>query len=107
MTGSAAPFSSDATPAAPDAALRFSRYAQRLLTARPALAAEIEHAAAGPWIRGAMGTFLAERRCDDDVHLAAALRELRARVLLRTAARDLAGRAPLDEVVATMSDLAE
>ena len=36
-----------------------------------------------------------------------ALRELRNRVLLRVMARDLSGRADLEEVCATMSDLAE
>jgi glutamate-ammonia-ligase adenylyltransferase len=54
-----------------------------------------------------MREFLAARDLGDDGRLAAALRELRARVLLRVAARDLAGLAPLDEIVATMSDLAE
>ena len=54
-----------------------------------------------------MRTFLAGRAGDDPAALATALRELRARVFLRVAARDLAGLAPLAEVVATMSDLAE
>jgi glutamate-ammonia-ligase adenylyltransferase len=54
-----------------------------------------------------MRGFLAARDTSDDARLARALRELRARVWLRVAARDLAGLAPLAEVVGTMSDLAE
>src|SRR5262245_40214188 len=87
--------------------LEYSRYAARLLAARPALAAEIEQAAQGPWTAAAMRDFLAGRDLAADAALAAALRELRARVLLRVAARDLAGLAPLAEVIGTMSDLAE
>ena len=54
-----------------------------------------------------MREFLAARDTADDARLAAALRELRVRVWLRVAARDLAGLAPLAQVVGTMSDLAE
>ena len=84
-----------------------SRYAARLLAARPALAAEVEQATQRSWTAAAMREFLAGRDLAADAALAAALRELRARVLLRVAARDLAGFAPLVEVVGTMSDLAE
>ena len=59
------------------------------------------------WTAAAMREFLAGHDLAADAALAAALRELRARVLLRVAARDLAGLAPLAEVVGTMSDLAE
>jgi glutamate-ammonia-ligase adenylyltransferase len=105
VTGSAEPLRSAAPT--PRAALAFSPFARRLLEARPALGEELERAAAGPWNAASMREFLAGRDIDDDGRLAAALRELRARVLLRVAVRDLAGLAPLDEVVATMSDLAE
>jgi glutamate-ammonia-ligase adenylyltransferase len=44
---------------------------------------------------------------DDEAALKRRLRRLRNRVVLRVMARDLAGRAPLDEVCATMSELAE
>jgi glutamate-ammonia-ligase adenylyltransferase len=93
--------------AAPHDALRFSRFAQRLLAARPALETEIEAAVASGWSAAAMRSFLSERDTVDPVALGAALRELRSRVLLRVAARDLSGLAPLAEVVGTMSDLAE
>jgi glutamate-ammonia-ligase adenylyltransferase len=91
----------------PREALGFSRFARRLLEARPALGEEVDQAAAGPWSAASMQAFLARRDLADDARLAAALRELRARVLLRVAVRDLGGLASLDEVVATMSDLAE
>jgi glutamate-ammonia-ligase adenylyltransferase len=102
VTGSAEP-----APPAPRAALVFSRFARRLLEARPALWEEVDQAGVAPWTAERMRGFLAARDLGDDGRLAAALRELRARVLLRVAARDLAGLAALDEVVATMSDLAE
>jgi glutamate-ammonia-ligase adenylyltransferase len=103
VNGSAEPLRS----ASPRAALALSRFARRLLEARPALEAEVEQATAGPWDGARMRAFLAARDLGDDARLAAALRELRARVLLRVAVRDLAGLAPLAEVMAAMSDLAE
>jgi glutamate-ammonia-ligase adenylyltransferase len=99
--------SGPADPQPPQAVLAWSRFAARLLAARPALAAEVEQAAGGTWHAAAMREFLAARDTDDDARLAGALRELRARVWLRVAARDLGGLAPLAEVVGTMSDLAE
>ena len=87
--------------------LACSRYAARLLAARPALATEVEQAAGAGWTAAAMREFLAGHDLAADAALAAALRELRARVLLRVAVRDLAGLAPLAEVVGTMSGLAE
>jgi glutamate-ammonia-ligase adenylyltransferase len=99
--------SGPADPHPPQAVLAWSRFAARLVAARPALAAEIEQAAGGTWQAAAMREFLAARDTGDDVRLAASLRELRARVWLRVAARDLAGIAALGEVVGTMSDLAE
>jgi [glutamine synthetase] adenylyltransferase / [glutamine synthetase]-adenylyl-L-tyrosine phosphorylase len=91
----------------PRAALNWSRFAQRLVAARPALNEEIEQANVGGWNAESMGAFLAGEDIADATKLASRLRELRARVLLRVALRDLAGLAPLGEVVATMSDLAE
>jgi len=95
----------DASP--PHEVLACSRYAARLLAVRPALAEEIERAAGGTWTAAAMRELLATRDTADAARLAAALRELRARVWLRVAARDLAGLAPLAEVTGAMSDLAE
>jgi glutamate-ammonia-ligase adenylyltransferase len=82
--------------------LSLSRWAQRMLSARPALAAEL--AAPQPFTRAAMQDAL-DRTSDDT--LRASLRRLRNRVLLRVMARDLAGLASLEEVCATMSELAE
>ncbi len=88
-------------------ALAGSRYAARLLAARPALGAEVEQAVTSTWTATSMREFLAAHDFADDAALAAALRELRGRVFLRVAARDLGGLAPLAEVVGTMTDLAE
>jgi glutamate-ammonia-ligase adenylyltransferase len=91
----------------PALALRWSRFAQRLLAARPQLADEVEAAHGTGWTAAGMRAFLAGRDTAEPGSLASALRELRARVMLRVAARDLAGLAPLAEVTGTMSDLAE
>ena len=54
-----------------------------------------------------MAAALAGAAADDEPGFKRRLRRLRNRVLLRVMARDLAGRAALDEVCAAMSDLAE
>jgi glutamate-ammonia-ligase adenylyltransferase len=81
--------------------IRVSRFAQRVLGAHPALAAELADPA--PFTRAEMLNALADGGDD----LKRRLRLLRNRVLLRVMARDLSGRADLDEVCGTMSDLAE
>src|ERR1039458_5200319 len=84
-----------------------SRYAQRLAQARPELfqtaLATIEQAIDAE----AMRAFLAAQPAGDEAELKRALRQLRQQVMLRVLLRDLSGRAPLSEVVASMSDLAE
>jgi len=85
--------------------LLLSRYAARLLEARPELAAELAEPA--PFGREEMARALADSRGDDETALRARLRRLRNRVLLRVMARDLAGHANLGEVCGTMSALAE
>ena len=82
-----------------------SRYAARLLGARPELAAETT--SSRPFTRAEMAQALEGSAGDDESALKRRLRRLRQRVLLRVMARDLAGSAPLEEVCATMSDLAE
>src|SRR5437867_3795771 len=82
-----------------------SRYAARLLAARPELAAELIDPAA--FSRDEMAHVLAGAQHDDEAGLKRRLRQLRQRVLLRVMARDLTGRADLAEVCGTMSDLAE
>ena len=85
--------------------IALSRYAGRLLAARPELAAEL--ASPAPFGREEMARALAEPGVTSDENFKRLLRRLRQRVLLRVMARDLAGRAGLDEVCAAMSDLAE
>jgi glutamate-ammonia-ligase adenylyltransferase len=80
--------------------LGLSRFARRLLEAHPELAAEVQDPV--PFTRAQMLNAL-EAPGDDKRRL----RELRNRVLLRVMARDLSARAGLEEVCATMSDLAE
>ena len=87
------------------ALLAHSRYAQRVLAARPELAAEL--AAPQPFGREEMARALAGAERDDEAALQRRLRRLRQQVLLRVMARDLAGDAGLAEVCAAMSDLAE
>jgi glutamate-ammonia-ligase adenylyltransferase len=83
--------------------IRLSRFAQRLLAAQPGLAAEL--AAPTPFTRHEMLNAL--RGAADDEALKRSLRRLRNQVLLRVMARDLSGRADLDEVCGAMTDLAE
>jgi glutamate-ammonia-ligase adenylyltransferase len=82
--------------------IRLSRFAARVLSARPELAAELEEPA--PFSRAEMMNALT---ATDDDALKRDMRQLRNRVLLRIMARDLAGHAKLDEVCGTMTDLAE
>ena len=82
-----------------------SRYASRVLTAHPEWRAELADAA--PFARAGMAAALAGAAGGDEAALMRRLRELRQRVVLRVMARDLCGRANLDEVCGTMSDLAE
>src|SRR5438445_2323953 len=82
-----------------------SRYAARLLAARPELTAELVDPAA--FSRDEMAHALALAQHDDEASLKRHLRHLRQRVVLRVMARDLSRRANLDEVCGAMSDLAE
>jgi [glutamine synthetase] adenylyltransferase / [glutamine synthetase]-adenylyl-L-tyrosine phosphorylase len=91
----------------PASALRFSRFARRLCAAHPDLGEEVEKALDAGWSAEAMRAFISAAPIDDEVALGTALRRLRQRVMLRLAVRDLANLAPLDEVMATTSDLAE
>ena len=87
--------------------LRFSRFAERLLAARPELEEELGQAADGQWTAVSMRSFLKSQNPGDESALRAALRRLRQRVMLRVLARDLGGIAGLDEVCGAMSALAE
>jgi glutamate-ammonia-ligase adenylyltransferase len=81
-----------------------SRYAVRVLAARPELATELARPArfAGDEMRAAL-----DGAGSTEAALKRALRRLRERVLLRVMARDLSGDADLEEVCSTMSELAE
>ncbi|MGH8713362.1 MAG: bifunctional [glutamate--ammonia ligase]-adenylyl-L-tyrosine phosphorylase/[glutamate--ammonia-ligase] adenylyltransferase [Casimicrobiaceae bacterium] len=88
------------------AAYEFSRYAQRLRVADPALCASVESELDRrmAWqARDVAGL----AQAPDAAALAMALRRLRQRVFLRVLLRDLTGRADLYEVCATMTRLAE
>jgi [glutamine synthetase] adenylyltransferase / [glutamine synthetase]-adenylyl-L-tyrosine phosphorylase len=89
--------------------LTLSRYAVERLAAHPEWARELADPA--PFARADMAQALAATfetaSENDEAAFKRGLRELRARVLLRVMARDLAGRAGLAEVCGTMSDLAE
>jgi glutamate-ammonia-ligase adenylyltransferase len=86
-------------------ATRLSRYAKRLIEAEPALG--LDTGVERPFSAGEMRAALVELPSADDDGLRRALRMLRKRVMLRLVARDLAGLAPLDEVLATTTALAE
>ncbi len=83
----------------------YSRYLERLLVADPGILTPdtLEH----PWDGPGMQAELAAAGITDDRTLGRALRRLRQRVMARLIARDLSCRATLDEVVATVTTLAE
>jgi glutamate-ammonia-ligase adenylyltransferase len=86
-------------------AARLSRYAQRLLEAEPAL--ELDARTEQPFSAAEMRAFIEAQPSGDDDALKRALRALRKRVMLRLIARDLGGLAPLAEVTASATALAE
>ena len=85
--------------------LRHSRYAQRLLLARPELAAELQTGLLLSFERAEMLADIGTPA--DEAALSKALRRLRQRVLLRLLLRDLGGLADFAEVARTMTTLAE
>lgn len=86
-------------------AVRYSRYLQRLLSARPGTLMTTE--VTQPFTAADMQAELAAAAITDDASLAHALRRLRQRVMARLIVRDLGGYASLDEVVGTVTQLAE
>src|SRR5207247_484677 len=89
-----------------DQALEFSRYARRLCTAQPELAARVHARLALP-LSSADLDASALANASNERELAAALRELRQAVVLTTLLRDLTGGADLREVCANVTRLAE
>ncbi len=86
-------------------AARLSHYARRLVEA--GFPARLDAAIGHPFSAAEMRAELAADPGEDEGGLKRALRVLRARVMLRLIARDLGGLAPLDEVLATTTALAE
>ncbi|MDQ3185765.1 MAG: bifunctional [glutamate--ammonia ligase]-adenylyl-L-tyrosine phosphorylase/[glutamate--ammonia-ligase] adenylyltransferase [Pseudomonadota bacterium] len=89
--------------------LPFSRYLQRLLESEPELLTELEQNLHRPFLREEMQAFLNANSdvANNEAGLHSILRSLRKQVMLRLAARDLAGSAKLAEVMMSMTDLAE
>jgi len=85
-----------------DLTLRLSHYVARVARARPAVTDELEAREARPWQRDEMRALLGPGE-----DLGSRLRSLRERVMVSLAHRDLNGLADLDEVLATMTALAE
>jgi glutamate-ammonia-ligase adenylyltransferase len=86
-------------------AARLSHYARRLVEA--GTGTRLDAAIGHPFSAVEMRAALAAEPGDDEHGLQRALRVLRARVMLSLIARDLGGLAPLDEVLATTTALAE
>ncbi|HVE48379.1 MAG TPA: bifunctional [glutamate--ammonia ligase]-adenylyl-L-tyrosine phosphorylase/[glutamate--ammonia-ligase] adenylyltransferase [Casimicrobiaceae bacterium] len=91
-----------------DRALAFSRYAQRVIGADPALCEWLAERIDAPirW-EEEIPALDSVASGDGTEQLASALRRLRTRVMLHTLARDLTGRADLIEVCAAVTKLAE
>jgi len=87
--------------------LSLSRFAERLVAARPELQEELDRAAHGQWTADSMRSFLKSQDLGEEFALPSALRRLRQRVMLRVLARDLGGIAGLAEVCGAMTALAE
>ncbi|HKX52164.1 MAG TPA: bifunctional [glutamate--ammonia ligase]-adenylyl-L-tyrosine phosphorylase/[glutamate--ammonia-ligase] adenylyltransferase [Nitrosospira sp.] len=89
--------------------LPLSRYVQGQLASDVGLLAELEQNLQRPFTREEMQAFLQAppEGINDEEGLHVVLRGLRKRVLLRVAARDLAGLADLSEVMSSMTTLAE
>jgi glutamate-ammonia-ligase adenylyltransferase len=105
--GMSVPNDPDATDA--DAIVRhatgLSRFARRLLAAEPGL---LPPACVGePYAADRMRADLTAVDTTDEAALKHALRDLRKRVMLRVIARDLGGLATLNEVVTTVTELAD
>jgi glutamate-ammonia-ligase adenylyltransferase len=90
-----------------DQAARYSRWLATRLAADPALGRELIADLDRPCTREAMLARLGAEAHADEAALARALRRLRQWVLARLMVRDLAGLADLDEVTASMTNLAE
>lgn len=92
-----------------DSILPYSRYLKRILESEPELHQELLKQLYHPLTREEMLDFLQNPSAlpADETGLHRLLRQLRKRTILRLAARDLAGLADLNEVMTTMTALAD
>ena len=92
-----------------DDALAYSHYARRTLERHPALRRELEATLDAPfdWPAARAAVAGAAAGPEAAASLEAALRALRTRVMVHTLARDLTGRASLEEVCGAVTALAE
>ncbi len=91
-----------------DLASQHSRYLQRLHTASPMLVSTETALAQQPYDKAAMQAFIAEQPAvTDEVGLKRLLRTLRKHVMARIILRDISGLANLNEVVSSVTSLAE
>ncbi|MDP2828953.1 MAG: bifunctional [glutamate--ammonia ligase]-adenylyl-L-tyrosine phosphorylase/[glutamate--ammonia-ligase] adenylyltransferase [Sulfuricellaceae bacterium] len=88
-------------------ALKYSRYAQRLVQGDPALYEDLIANLHVAWDAPTMEAALAASEIPDENSLKTALRTLRKRVMLRLIIRDLSGLSNLDEVMRNVTELAE
>lgn len=95
------------TAAAIARSCEFSHYLTRLLAARPEEGERLERQLSQPFTVEDMQDFADWPALQAPEQLAPALRRLRQAVMARLICRDLNDLAPLDEVVATVSQLAE
>jgi glutamate-ammonia-ligase adenylyltransferase len=89
------------------AAQNHSRYLRQLLAARPEIAAWLDEHALLPVGARQMSDFLAQEAPGSEESLKHVLRRLRQRVMATLIVRDMAGVAPLSEVVESMTQLAD
>jgi glutamate-ammonia-ligase adenylyltransferase len=89
------------------AAQNHSRYLRQLLAARPEIAAWLDEHAVLPVGARQMCDFLAQEAPGSEESLKRTLRRLRQRVMATLIVRDIAGVAPLSEVVESMTQLAD
>ena len=90
-----------------DNALRFTRHGQRLLAAEPALREALCTGLNRPFQDAEMQAWLAAQVINNEADLKRALRTLKKHVTLRLMVRDLCGLGDLDEVMRSISQLAE
>ncbi len=86
---------------------RLSRYVRNLLISAPALRDDLQRNLAHAWTKPEMEAFLSACPIADEKSLKKTLRDLRKAVMLRLLTRDLNGLADLQEVMDTMTAIAE